>query len=62
MGTLLEWIGTLVLLGLLLLLVPAFFMLIVTLQFRMIGQSRTGDREFVPGPRTQPQTHHDESH
>ncbi len=39
MQVLFEWVGTLVLLGLLLLLVPVFFMLIITLQFRLSEKS-----------------------
>lgn len=35
MDILLEWIGTVVLLGLLLVLVPVFFMMIITLEFRL---------------------------
>ncbi len=51
MDTLLEWIGTLLLLGILLVIIPAVFMLIITLQFRLIRHSRAPDREYVPGPR-----------
>ncbi len=41
----LEWLGTLILLGLLFLLVPIFFMLIITLQFWLTERER---------PRTEP--------
>ena len=40
MDLLLEWIGTLALLGMLLIFVPVIFMGIVTLQFRLIKQIR----------------------
>ena len=40
METLLEWVGTLLLLGLLLVIVPIFFMLIITLQYWMTGRER----------------------
>lgn len=45
---LLQWIGALALLGILLVIVPIFFMLIVTLQFRLIGHTRTRDTSSVP--------------
>ncbi len=38
---LLQWLGTLALLLILLLTVPIFFMLIITLQFRLSGGSST---------------------
>ncbi|MDP9350927.1 MAG: hypothetical protein M3P51_05230 [Chloroflexota bacterium] len=51
MEILLEWVGTLVLLGLLVLLVPVFFMLIITLQFRLSENSepRSGDQARARG-------------
>lgn len=51
MEVLLEWIGTLVLLGLLVLLIPVFFMLIITLQFRLSESSepRSGDKARARG-------------
>lgn len=51
MEVLLEWVGTLVLLGLLVLLVPVFFMLIITLQFRLSegSEPRSGDEARARG-------------
>ncbi len=51
MDTILEWVGTLLLLGVLLVIVPVFFMLIITLQFRLIGRTGSQDSDYVYGPR-----------
>lgn len=48
METLLQWIGALVMLGLLSVLVPVFFMLIVTLQFKLLGGQQS-ERNLPPG-------------
>ena len=47
MQTLFEWIGTLALLGILLLVVPIFFMGIITLQFRLGGETRVSHPDTV---------------
>ena len=54
METLLEWVGTLALLALLLVIVPIFFMLIVTLQFRLIENTRRRDTDVFPRTGHQP--------
>ncbi|MDQ3328252.1 MAG: hypothetical protein M3506_06995 [Chloroflexota bacterium] len=56
MGLLFEWVGAVVLLGLLLLLVPVFFMLIITLQFWLSGRGSvpvSGDAAKRPDPTPQ---------
>ncbi len=56
MELLFEWVGAVVLLGLLLLLVPVFFMLIITLQFRISGEGSepsSGDSASQPDPTPQ---------
>lgn len=48
METLLQWIGALMLLGMLSVLIPVFFMLIVTLQFKVLGGQQS-NRNLPPG-------------
>ena len=60
MDALLEWVGTLLLLGLLFLIVPVFFMLIVTLQFRLIDQRRMASHR-TRGPGNDPGRREDAS-
>lgn len=52
----LEWLGTLALLALLLVLVPVIFMAIITLQFRLTEQRppRVGQGPPIPGVRSGP--------
>lgn len=49
MEVLLQWVGTLLLLGILVLTVPIFFMLIITLQYRISGDSdpKSGQRREI---------------
>ena len=56
MELLLEWVGTVALLMILLLAMPVFFMLIITLQFRISGEGSepsSGDSASQPDPTPQ---------
>lgn len=44
MNILFEWVGTLLLLGILLVIVPIFFMFIITLEFRLTDANSQAPR------------------
>ncbi len=45
-----EWIGTLLLLAVLFLVVPALFMIVITIQFRFIEHTAPPRPRGLPGP------------